>query len=253
MTQKQSDALAEFFHAPSYIAFVIPAETKRNVDTLKEWASNRTEDNKNEMKEIQSLFADVVMVLVSKTMEIFFLDPLEPIGLGNVGQKMVRTCVSTVTKAISFLLHSVGRRLSAQELESLILYLYGTLLWRKSNDGVSIPYLGCPLNQEFTTSLENIKTKSEQGQGQEVCDGFSDILLDVSDHSMEIFFIEPLKLLKLNMVFRKTADVAVDTTRAAIHKIIRHIFKDMNNDQMRQVSAYIRPLHIDGNEFERRS
>lgn len=227
----------------AFIGFCLPEELKVKADRL---ILNLRE---GVLQHQGALYAEVVEGLVDESMDTFFLEPIADIGISSVGERLVKTGVSSVKKAVSMLVNSLAKKLKNEEMKPLAEYLYSVIYTaRPDENAVEQAYMASPIGHELDTELLSIVADIEAGEtGEAIQSRLSVALLEVSEISLELFFAQPLKMVKLGFVMTKAGQVAFDATRAAIRGVIKKVFKGMNEAQLRGVAQYIRSVRFSRN------
>ncbi len=228
-----------------YFGFPISKALYHDVETLLAGFETGLEDKTNK------LLSNVILSLLDESMEVFFIKPLSLVGSDPMGEKIVLAGVNSVKKVIGFLVKSLSGRLSAQELKSLVLYLSEMFYVVQAEGQDPCAYLATPIpvymNDEFEVAIQQLAESKNKEHKAELIQAFSEI----THYSIAIFFRRPIELLSLNMVLRKAAKVAIETTETAIHKIIKKVFDLMNVEQALVVANYISELRKPASSLKR--
>lgn len=229
----------------AFIGFPIPEDVHGRMDTL-------VQNLRNEIKDHQGkLYAQVVLDLVDESLDTFFIRPLSDIGINSSGEKLVRAGVSGVKKAVSVLVGTLAKKLTNKEMTPLAEYLWGVIYNDLSKeDPVGNTYMASPIGSPLDLELNKIVSDIEAGEtGLEIQERLVTSLLEVSEISLDIFFAQPLNMLKLGMVMRKASQMAFEATRAAIRGVIKKVFKGMGEEELRGVAQYIRSVRFARERF----
>lgn len=229
----------------AFIGFPIPDEVVGRMETL----VHRLRENVAEHQ--GPLYAQVVLDLVDESMESFFLRPVRDVGISSMGEKMVKAGVSSVKKAVSMLVNILSKKLTNEEMKPLAEYLWGVVYQDLNKDKPkNHMYMASPIDQKLDGELMSIVKHIEAGDtGADIEARLTEALLEVSEISLDIFFAQPMNMLKLGLVTRKAGQVAFEATRAAIRGVIKKVFKGMDENELRGVAGYIRSVRFARERF----
>lgn len=232
-------------HISAFIGFEIPPNVYGRLQQL-------VRNLKSGSKEHQgALYAQVVLDLVEESLQTFFLRPLADVPIGQVGEQLVRTSVAGVQKAVAMLVNMLSKKLTNEEMVPLADYLmqviYEDLSRPVPADRV---YMASPISKSLDYELDNIVKSIEAGAtGSAIEERLTRALLEVSEIALDIFFSQPLNLLNLGMVMRKTSQLAFEGTRMGIRKVIQRVFRGMDERGLRGVAQYIRSVKFSRSRF----
>lgn len=229
----------------AYIGFPIPEDVHDRMESL----VCRLREGEKEQQ--GSLYAQVVLDLVDESLATFFLRPMAEIGISPMGEKMVKAGVGSVKKAVSMLVHNLSKKLSNEEMLPLAEYLWGVVYTDLSKETAGAQaYMASPIDAELNDELSDIVLSIEAGEtGPVVEERLTSALLAVSEISLDIFFAQPLNIIKLGMVMRKASQMAFEATRAAIRGVIKKVFKGMEERELRGVAQYLRSVRFSRERF----
>ena len=229
----------------AYIGFPIPVDVYGRMESL----VLRLREGVNEHQ--GKLYASVVLDLVDESMDTFFLRPMADIGISPMGEKLVNAGVSSVKKAVGILVQTLAKKISNEEMLPLAEYLWGVVYSDLSKETPEDhAYMASPIDRVLDQELNDIVIAIGAGDaGAQIEERLTAALLEVSEISLEIFFAQPMNILKLGMVMRKAGQMAFEATRAAIRGVIKKVFKGMSEQELRGVARYIRSVRFSRERF----
>lgn len=229
----------------AFIGFPIPVEVYGRMESLVVRLRDGTQVHQGK------LYASVVLDLVDESLDTFFLRPMADIGISSMGEKMVKAGVSSVKKAVGVLVQTLAKKISNEEMLPLAEYLWSVIY---SDLTKEVPqdhaFMASPIGHVLNEELNEIVLAIEAGDaGAEVEERLTQALLEVTEISLDIFFAQPMNMLKLGLVMRKASQMAFEATRAAIRGVIKKVFKGMSEQELRGVARYLRTVRFARERF----
>lgn len=182
------------------------------------------------------LLQRVLDEFISQCLEVYFLLPMERVGLGQMGRKIVVSAVATLRKTIQMVVGRIVRKLHYRDMRPLAEFMDRVLLRDQANRP-GAAFVAFPLEADTVHLFLRMQLQVQSNDAAapaQVTEGFQRI----ADEAVTYLFAEPVSGLHLGPVLGKLAQMGIDTTRSVINALIRRIFATMTPPQVADTLDY---------------
>lgn len=136
---------------------------------------------KSNAKESQAPLAlDVISLFVEEMLNVFFMAPMDFVGMKDFQRKIVTSAVSTIKKAIDFTLGKIIKSLSNKDLAAISQYM--DVMLQREEEGSNPPaYIAFPLDDTLEQRLHEIFARVQAGDAKKEVSELITVLLALHD------------------------------------------------------------------------
>jgi hypothetical protein len=101
-------------------------------------------------------------------------------------------------------------------------------------------HLNAPLSAELGARAAAVSADLRSGKlGPKHSDEVSELIVDLTDHTMRYFFARPAEAFKLGLTSRGMIDLGIRSTGKTIRMALRQVLPKLTPDQFKQVADYL--------------
>lgn len=110
-------------------------------------------------------------------------------------------------------------------------------------------YMATPFKSSVFERLDAAIAAIEKGgKAATLSQQFTDALIVVADAAFEVYFMTPMREVKLNRAVRKSAEAGMAGAVKGVHLLIRQMFKKMSVEELQTFAAYMKTLMLEPDE-----
>ena len=192
--------------------------------------------------------AETLVEITNIGLEAYYHNPRDLIDISPVVRKAADAGISAVMKGVHIVIRKVITRAPESELQKMAHYMRSLL----TRDDEGRFYVTFPLNQELHDLA--MELMAEVRANQNVDSYREDIvqaLYRLIDAGIEAYYTQPVGMIHLGKLTRKTADVGIHTAQKGTNSVIRRIFKVLEHQEMLPLTNYFESLlHRDLNPYQ---
>lgn len=224
-----------------YIAFASSAR-------LFELDSRFIQNMKAGVKESQApLVMEVLSLFIDEVLDVFFVAPMNFVGLKEFQRKIVLGAVSTIKKATHFALGKIVKSLSNEDLRAIAQYM--DVMLQIEPEGSNPPaYICFPIDVVLEQRLHSVFARARAEDAKKEVPELTSALLALTEAALTAYILQPLELLKLGYVMKKLAMGSYEIVRTASHVLVKKLFETMDESELKRISEYLDQLIRQGPE-----
>lgn len=101
-------------------------------------------------------------------------------------------------------------------------------------------HLNAPLSADLGTRATAISAGLRSGKiGPDRSDEVSELIVDLTDHTMRYFFARPAEAFKLGLASRGMIDLGIRSTGKTIRMALRQVLPRLTPEQFKQIADYL--------------
>ncbi len=198
----------------------------------------------------RKLVEDIAANLVEITdtgLEAYYNKPRDLIEISPVIRKAADAGINAVMKGVHLVIRKVITRAPESELQKMAHYMKSLL----TADENGHHYVTFPLTAELhdlaIELLEEVRANSNVDTYRE---DIVRALYRLIDAGIDAYYHQPVGMIQLGKLTRKTADVGINTAQKGTNSVIRRIFKVLDHKEMLPLTNYFETLlHRDLNPY----
>lgn len=106
-------------------------------------------------------------------------------------------------------------------------------------------YMATPFKSSVFEDLDNaINAIEKGGKASVLSQQFSEALIHMADAAFDVYFMMPMREVKLNKAVRKSAEAGMAGAVKGVHLLIRQMFKKMSLEELQAFAAYMKTLML---------
>ena len=220
----------------AYLAFPSPPHLRRNSEQFVAAIESKTRESQvNIMTSIMNDFTDEIL-------KVFFIDLISLMKLSPFMEKVVRGSVSTIKKTVHSVSGTVIKKLDNPQMIPLANYMRGVMLNAPGVSGPDSPYVGFPLSHDVHARLIAVMAKMRAGDPKPHAQEFSNVMIEITDLTLDHYLDRPIKLLNLGLILRKLSEGGMSVIQGATHMVIRKLTPDLEGPQLLIVAEYLEKM-----------
>lgn len=203
---------------------------------------------KANVKESQApLVLEVMSVFVEEVLNVFFVAPMDFVGLKEFQRKIVLGAVSTIKKAIDFALGKIIKSLSNSDLIAISQYM--DVMLQREPEGSNPPaYICFPISDTLEQRIHGVFARAQAGDAKKEVPELVSTLLVLTEEALSAYILQPLDLLKLGFVMKKLAMGSYEIVRTASNVLVKKLFETMDEQEVKKICEYLDRLIRKGPE-----
>lgn len=198
----------------------------------------------------RKLVEDIAKNLIAITdtgLEAYYNKPRDLIDISPVVRKAADAGIHAVMKGVHLVIRKVILRAPDSELQKMAFYMKSLL----TADDNGHYYVTFPLNKELHDLAMELMAEVRKNTNVDTYrEDIVQALYRLIDAGIDAYYHQPVGMIELGKLTRKTADVSISTAQKGTNSVIRRIFKVLEHDEMLPLTNYFETLlHRDLNAY----
>lgn len=191
--------------------------------------------------------ANNLIAITNAGLDAYYNKPRDLIEISPVVRKAADAGIHAVTKGVHLVIRKVITRAAKGELQTMAHYIKSLLTAdHKGNFYVTFP-LGAELHDLALELLAEVRANANVDTYRE---DIVQALYRLIDAGIDAYYYQPVGMIQLGKLTRKTADVGINTAQKGTNSVIRRIFKVLGHQEMLPLTNYFETLlHRDLNPY----
>lgn len=187
--------------------------------------------------------ADNLIEITDTGLVAYYEKPRDMVEMSPVVKKAADAGIHAAMKGVHLVIRKVIAKAPHSELQKMALYMKSLL----TADNTGNFYVTFPLSEELhnlaTQLLARVRTdKNVDAYRQDIVEA----LYRLIDSGIEAYYHQPVGMIELGKLTKKTADVGISTAQKGTNSVIRRIFKVLDHPEMLPLTNYFETfLHQD--------
>ena len=178
-------------------------------------------------------------LLIDDLFKVMVHDMLDQVSMKPMARKIVEQVSGLILKTVNVFVKKVVSKLHNKELLPLVEYFKALELERDGQTYLS--YEVTPNMEELIPScIEHV----EEGRTAEAKKELIIILEDFIDHSLDIYLVKPMSLIKLGLIAKKLMDLTQTTIEKAMPPALHKIVNQMDHDELLSLKEFLLSMLI---------
>lgn len=191
---------------------------------------------------VAPLLTCVVEEFTDEIIHVYLLDLIDILGLSPSAARLIRRTAQTIRSTMQRLIKALLRGMSNDRLQPLTGYLHQLMIDIPDDHGQLHPYTGHVILPAMRERQQHVITRIRMGQGEKVREDLLQVLLEMVNTAIRVYFEHPKSLLQLSFLLDKMAGGGIELTRGAVTMAVHHIVPGLNDEQLRAVADYMQHL-----------
>lgn len=176
---------------------------------------------------------------VPELIQSFLIETASILDLGNFANKLIHSTADIITKTSLMLIPKMLAKRENKDFEPSVAFTKDIYLSASCNDK-GVTYIGSEIDAATYGRFEKTIAEIDAGRGAEAQSEIRALMPMVVDILIDGFMKRSINTVKRNFVMRKLADGAMATCRAAGHKVVNNVFKDLPPEHYPVVADFMR-------------
>ena len=172
-------------------------------------------------------------------LQAYYQRPRDLIEISPVVKKAADAGINAVMKGVHIVVRKVIQRAPETELQKMALYMKSLL----TMDDNGNHYITFQLNHELYSLsqelLERVRVDSDVDTYRE---DIVEALFQLIDAGIDAYYHQPVGMIDLGKLTKKTADVGIRTAQKGTNSVIKRVFKVLDHEEMVPLTRYFESL-----------
>jgi hypothetical protein len=184
--------------------------------------------------------AKTTKLLIDDMFEILVDDLVEQVKMKKFAKKIVHQVSVVVHKAIHAMVDKVISKLSNRDLKPIVSHFKNLEILHEEEQRLMGFQLNDELEEMVVACIEHLENDNVESAKQELVT----LLENILDHSLELFLVEPMSLIKLGMISRKVVDFVTVTIEKTVPQAIGKIIEHMDKEELESLRDFLLTLLV---------
>jgi len=200
----------------------------KTTEALRGKLNNFLESVEANDKSAGPLYVEFIGELTEHIIDTLLIKMIEIAEINAVGQKVIGFCASSSNKVSGMLTSKIYKKMPVKELGP-VADLWNEFLKNTQPDGHGDWYIITPISNDFGVALDAIL--EEKGDNSSFSPANLDDVMSKYDQLIQViidlFFLEPTKVVKIGAITSKMLTVGVDTVEKAVKAVLDKVIKPL--------------------------
>ncbi len=220
-----------------YFGFEIPESIYINaVETINQILAGGPNSDLN------AKVAESLIDITEVGFEAYYQKPSELVNISPVVRKAADAGINAVRKGVHIVIRKVFSRMPNSELKVLAQYMANMINHDNAETNRRF-YITFALNDRLfelaQTLLARVRTDPEL---ENYRDDIVQSLLDLIDAGVDAYYREPVGMISMSKLTRKTADLGISTAQKGTNSVVHRLFKVMPHEELIPLASYFETL-----------
>lgn len=229
-----------------YFGFEISeALYQRSLQTMADIAKGGSEATLN------AQIAENLIDICEAGLDAYYHKPADLVSIAPVVRKAADAGISAIRKGVQMVIRKVFTKTPLSELQVLARYMADLLTYDDSGDQRRY-FITFPLNDELYTLSQRLLARVRQDPNVDSYrEDIVQSLIDLIEAGVKAYYHEPVGMISLGSLTRKTADFGISTSQKGANAVVHRLFKVLPHAEMIPLSGYFETLLHSGLKNER--
>lgn len=231
------------FNHGQHFGFEIPESLyEKSCNTISEVLQGGSAAQPGSEVHLNKAIVETLTEITEVGFQAYYEKPRDLVSMSPVIKKAADAGINAVRKGVQIVIKKVFTRTPLSELQVLARYMSDRLTYDENASGKR-HFITFPLTDElFELSQRLLARVREDSNVEEYRKDIINSLIELIDAGVGAYYHEPVNMISLGKLTRKTADVGISTAQKGSNAVVNRLFKVMPHEEMIPLSAYFESL-----------